>query len=141
MSRYLPKFFASFKLLRCLFIYDFYNFLELNFCEKWSMSKVLDRTLHISTPRHIVMELFFWDQKVSPFLTIFNTTRTHWCLEWCWYPCKLQQNWAWQNLKVYWKTNIGKKNFENLPTSVGVTCYPAPAVLPFLAAWLVQVSR
>ena len=35
----------------------------------------------------------------------------HWCLECYWYPCKLQQSWAWQNLKGYWKTNTGKKNF------------------------------
>ena len=35
----------------------------------------------------------------------------HWCLEGYWYPCELQQSWAWQNLKVYWKTNTWKKKF------------------------------
>ena len=35
----------------------------------------------------------------------------HWCLELCWYPWELQQIWVWQNLKLVWKTNTGKKKF------------------------------
>ena len=53
---------------------------------------------------------------------LFAMPIIHWCLEWYWYPFKLQQSWAWQNLKVYWKTKTGKNFFENLPTSMEVTC-------------------
>ena len=35
--------------------------------------------------------------------------RAAWGLGWHWCPCELQQSWAWQNLKMYWKTNTGKK--------------------------------
>ena len=40
-----------------------------------------------------------------------NLLLHHWCLEWYWYPCELQQSWAWQKLKVFWKTKTGKKTF------------------------------
>ena len=43
--------------------------------------------------------------------------------------------------KYIGKLTQERKFFENLPTSMGVTCYQAPAILPTLAAWPVLVSR
>ena len=65
------------------------------------------------------------------------------CLVWYWYPCKLQQSWAWQNLKSYWKTNTGKeKNWKstNVCRSYLQTCTDHTAHLGHMAGADLQVT-
>ena len=56
------------------------------------------------------------------------------CLVWYWYPCKLQQTWAGQNLKILWNSSREKKKFLKI-------CWrpwelPANQHWPYYPPWL-----